>query len=688
MVEKNKVRRFLWPSIFIGLLAALFLLLPLISLPGLKDRLVDKLSTTLQQPCRIREVRLRLLPRPAISVQDVTCSGPGFNLKTSSLELEFSLYSLISFSPLVDSIHLRGVLAEIPFTVLLSEDGLEEEFFSLSLERLGTLFKSQERDSTLVSLDDAICKVTNVPGLKKPLLFTALAGRWHSQPHSQSENLELSGSLNGGRARLQVTWYKVEDVSAADSGSQVADDGDRLEISCCLQGVSLPEPEAAFFGAYEKRWQVDFEKGDLEIDVNGNPEAGLRFSGKVAVVDHHLSRYDRDRFGDLARLWSQGALQTNFSGFFQRREGYLNIKSAAFEYPGAATLFTRGLIRFRKPLFVDLVNHLKVDDLAKTLTHCPLLQLSGYQCLGRLEGELKLIGNPLQTPVLQAVLNSEKIVLRAVSSETTEPPPIPEADSELTQPELKRGESAALEVVTGDRSPAPDYQKIAANFLRSLAQWEWIVKSDCRIGLLELPDLRLTEFSFLAEKDLVQLEIERLAAHFAPQGEVRLSLILDDFLHQPRWQASLVVKKLDLKPFIKTLSLTGILNASLVGGGRLGDDFEGAEELVFNGKWLLRQGRFGQSPLFTAFNLFLEQERGARATAEFSGFSGKFALRDEILRLDELKLSSSGSQLNARGRFFGTGERLDFRGRLNKKESLLLPFRLSGELDKPLFTTD
>ncbi len=681
------VRRFLWPSIIIGLLAALFLLLPLVPLPGLKDRLVNEFSSTLQQPCRIQEVRLKLFPRPAIVLQGITCNATNFNLKARSLDLDFSLLSLISFSPLIDSIHLRGVLAEIPFTALFPEVGLEEEFFSLSPERLGTLFKSKGSGATLFTLDDAICKVTKVPGFKQPLLFTALTGRWHSQPQSQSENLELAGSFNGGRGQLQVTWYKVENLSASDSDSLAVDAGDRLEITCRLQGVSLPEPEAAFWGPHDNRWQVDFEKGDLEFDINGDPGAGLRFSGKIAVVDHHLSKYDIIRYRDSARLWSQGALQANVSGFFQSREGYLNIKNAALEYPEAATLFSRGLIRFRKPLFVDLVNHLKVDDLAKAITHCPPLQLSDYQCSGRLEGDLKLIGNPLQTPVLHVKLNSEKIVLRAPDSESIGQTAITDVAKKI-QSELESAEPTALEVATGDRSRSLDYQNIAANFLRSLAAWEWIVKGDCQIGLLELPDLRLAEFSFLAEKNLVQLEIERLAAHFGSRGQVRLSLILDDFLHEPRWQASLVVKKFDLKPFTKTLSLSGILDASLVGGGRLGADFEGAEDLVFNGKWQLRQGRFVQSPLFTAFSLFLEQKRGSRAPAAFSGFSGKFALRDEILRLEELKLSSSGSQLNARGRYFTAAERLDFHGRLNEKNSSPFSFLLSGKLDKPIFTAD
>ena len=221
-----------------------------------------------------------------------------------------------------------------------------------------------------------------------------------------------------------------------------------------------------------------------------------------------------------------------------------------------------------------------------------------------------------------------------------------------------------------------------------MAKWEWIVKSDCRIGLLDLPELDLAELSFLAEKNLVQLEIERLAASFGKHGQIRLSLILDDLLHEPRWQASLVAEKLNLKPFSKTLSLTGILDASLVGEGRLRSGSEVGEDLVLNGKWQLGQGGFAGQPLFTAFKRFLEEQKGALKVAGFSGFSGKFALREKVLRFDDLSLRSSKSQLKARGRFFTVDERFDFRGQFSQGSSFLQSFRLGGNLKNPIFTAD
>ena len=675
MVEKKRARRFFLLFIVTVLLAALFVLLPLVPQPSLKNRLTGEFSKALQQPCQVLEVRLKLLPRPAIAVQGLACNAPGFVLKARSLDLEFSFLSLLSFSPRIAGIHLRGVLAEIPFAALYSESGGNGEVALFLPELLKSIFKDKGQAPTLLSLHDAVCKVTKIPGLKKPQFFTDLDAKWRSQPRNQGETLELTGALNGGRGRLRVTWYNVDEEGAQEDVSADTDAGDRLEIACRLQGVSLPESEAVFWGAPESCWQADFEKGDLEFDINGDPEAGLLFNGKVAVVDHHLSRYEASPNRDSARLWSRGALKANFSGFFQRRKGYLNIKNAFLEYPGAATLFSRGLIRFREPLFVDLVNHLKVDDLSRTISNCFPLLLSGYQCEGGLEGDLKLVGNPLLAPVLKVELNSEKIILREALSAPTSL--VPESGLETT-----------FEAAVNGRSASSSYKDMTTNFLRPLAKWEWIVKSDCRIALLELLDLHLAELSFRAEKNLVQFEIERLAARFGKQGQVRLSLILDDLLHDPRWQASLVAEKLDLKPFSKNLSLTGRLDASMVGGGRLGADSGSSEELVLNGKWRLRQGSFAEQPLFKAFNGFLEQKRGAVMAAEFSDFSGKVRLRNKILRLDDLKLRSSASQLQAKGRFFTVDERLDFSGQYSKGSSFLQSFYLVGDLENPIFKVD
>ena len=115
-------------------------------------------------------------------------------------------------------------------------------------------------------------------------------------------------------------------------------------------------------------------------------------------------------------------------------------------------------------------------------------------------------------------------------------------------------------------------------------------------------------------------------------------------------------------------------------------DPEQGEELVFDGKWQLRQGSLVGQPLFTAFNRFLEEQGGSFMAPGFSGFSGNFALRDKILRLDDFVIRSSGGQLKAKGRFFRVDDRLYFRGSFSEKGTLLQSFSLKGDLQDPVFT--
>ncbi len=685
MTEEKRGRSFLLPLLVAGFLAALFLLLPLVPQPDLKARLEGDFSKALQLSCQIKKVRFKILPRPTLEVHDLTCSGTGFSLQVSSLNLVVSPLSLLSFSPQVNRLQLCGVLAEIPFNYYSSKDKGKDtpcQLFSGLLEKINS---GKEHLPVSLSVNDAVCKLTGIPACKAPLLFSNLEGVWQIQAQNQSENFALTGDLNGGRCSLEVTWYQVESSSAEESTALGKDDaGDRLEISCNLRGVSLPKAEALSVMAFDDFWLADFEKVDLDLDINGNLDGGLRFAGKFSLSDHHL-RHSRVSY-DSAQLWLQGALKGNFSGFFQNHDGYLNIKNLFLECPESATLFSRGLIRFREPVFVNLVNHIKVDALAQTFTNCPSLDLPGYQCDGRLEGDFKLVGNPFASPVLKLDLKAEKIVLKAETLASESLDSVLGADHERGQSELVNSEEATLEGQSDEPVVGSDWQDGVEKLLLRLAGWQWIVKSDCQIEVLELPGMHLHDLSLVAEKNLVQLEIERLVAHFGREGQVRLSLILDDFLQDPRWQASLVAEKFDLKPFKTALKMTGALDASFVGGGRLGVELERGKGLNLKGKWQLRQGVFFEQPLFISFKNFLERENGGLQGDNFSSFSGEVSLRDKILRLDDAKINFSGNKLRVRGRFFADSQALDFRAQLSDKEKSSLPFHLSGTLSTPKFS--
>ncbi len=650
-----------------SLLAVVILILPQLPQTDLQKRLTIKFEHLLQQPCQIDKVNLQIFPRPAVVVQGFASVSPALNIKSRSLALEFSYLSLLKLSPEIAGISLQGLFLKTPFTTFFkpvsdqSAKAIETDFGSKSLVNLIGMVSSSEQSLHYINFHDGNWELTEVPGLDEPLNITDVTGRWQYSVRNLSENLELSGAVAGGRGDLDMTWYKVDKPEAGNDEKLPDHAINRLEASGHLDAVSLPVYEIVSAVSPDRKLRAGFAKGFLEFDINGDPEAGLRFTGKFAVDNHKFAIYNTE--SDSEKIYSQGEAKLSLNGFFQRHDSYINIKSAALEFPGAATLFSRGLIRFSEHLFVDLVSELKIDDLKLTSSNIPALVLPGYQVEGQLGGELKLIGNPASAPVLQVKLKSDKIVLlKSVTAPQSETPPAGLRDDAFLKPGSQ-----------------------AVQFLKFIAGWAWLIKSDCQIKTLELPELTITDISLQAEKSLMQLEIERLAARFGKSGQLRLSLILENLLQDPHWQASLIAEKFNIKPFRKTFSMTGILDASLVGSGLLDSDSELPSDLNLNGKWRLRQGAFVEIPLFSAFTNFIKQKKQIQLGSSFQAFSGKFTLRDKVLRLKQMKLDSAGNQVNAGGRFFTDSDRLKFKGEFTAKTSSTTPFILSGNLQNPQF---
>jgi len=652
------------------LLAGIILILPQLPQAGLQKRLTVKFEQLLQQPCQVDKVNLQLFPHPAVVMQGFASVSPALNIKSRSLALEFSYASLLKLAPEIAGASLQGMYIKTPFSALVkpvsdqSETTLATNSISKSLVKLIGMVSSPEQSLHYLNIHDGNFELTEVPGLEEPLSVTGITGHWQYSARNSSETLELSGAVAGGRGDLDMTWYQVAQPRADGDETPLDQTGNRLEASGHLDAVSLPVYEIVSASSSDRKLRAGFAKGFLEFDINGDPEAGLRFTGKFAVDNHKFAIYNTE--SDSEKIYSQGEAKLSLNGFFQRHDSYINIKSASLEFPGAATLFSRGLIRFGEHLFVDLVNELKIDDLNLISSNFPVLVLPGYQAEGQLGGELKLVGNPASAPVLQVKLKSDQIVLRQDVPTDMHP-----ADDDI------RAESKE------NRTLEPASQ--AVQLLKSVAGWAWLIKSDCQIKTLELPELTITDISLQAEKSLMQLEIERLAASFGKSGQLRLSLILENLLQDPHWQASLIAEKFNLKPFRKTFSMTGVLDASLVGSGLLDSNSEMPSDLNLNGKWRLRQGAFVKIPLFSAFTNFIKQKKQIQLGSSFQDFSGKFTLRDQVLRLNQMKLRSAGTQVNAGGRFFTKSERVKFKGEFISKTSSSTPFKLSGDLQTPLF---
>ena len=671
MTERKKNRHFYLLFILAGLLAGLILVLPQFPQSDLKELLSAEITDILRQPCRIQNVNLQIVPRPAVVVHGLTAECPDCSVNVETAFLDISPLSLLSASPAVAGLRLQGASLKIPYSRI--KDPVAETVGSdhepgsmpISLHSLAALVRARKLPLAYIYFNNTVCTMTGINGYKGPLIFTDVAGSWNFSKRNLSEKFDLSGACGRGRGHLKMTWYQVDAAAAGDDSRA----GDRLEVSCVLHGISVPGYEISPLTGSKHKIRTALKQADLKLDINGDPQSGLRFTGQLIADDHTVSVYDA--VSESEELYSQGAVKASLAGFYQPRDGYVNLKSASLEYPGAAILFYRGLVRFKQSLFVDLVSELKVDDLSLLENSIPLLVWPGYRAAGRLSGQLKLIGNPQSAPVLQVNLESAKIVLH-------------ETETEVISPSVANRSAAA----EGDNPVTfSGLEWACLNRVRGLADWEWQVKSECRIERLELPGLTVSDISLLAEKSTTQLELERLTAHFGKSGRVRLSMVLEDLFQEPHWQASLIVEKFNLKPFRETALLDGVLDASLVGGGLLGRDSEPLQGLDLHGKWSLRQGAFVDYPLFDSFNDYLQDNGRARLGARFSTLSGNFILRDRVLHLKQMKLVSGENQVAAGGRFTVSDESLDFSLRFIPKGSSPWSFRIVGNRENPVFKT-
>ncbi|HDS17244.1 MAG TPA: hypothetical protein ENN66_11690 [Proteobacteria bacterium] len=687
---KFLVRRSGWVSLPALLLGAV-LLVPLFPQEGWRRSLSDDLAQGLRQPCHLESVRLALLPRPAILAQGLsTAANNGSNLRINSLRFYFSWPSLLALAPRFSEISLENGVAEVCWAALRgAEDGADGAGSEPDtvFERMAELFSAAElnfgRDPLRLSWHDLMVRLPDIPGFTFPLTLSECAGSWNLRPGNQSVNLDATAALLGGRGSFKLIRYRLGEAMSSAETSQPAEGNEHLEVSCRLHKLTLPQAVSLGLSSREDStqsglWRADFSEADLEFDLSGDPRAGLRFNSHCRAAEHQIVA---PAATDSGEIWSSGSCNVGFAGFFQRREGYLNLKNAAFAYPGAAAFFTRGLIRFREPFFVDLVSSFRVESLAQVLARVPSRSLAPYSLQGALTGECKLVGNPFETPVLKVELSSESLTLhrhqeQLTTEDSTANPVGSGAKNSETDPEPMGGVAAAP-------FSGRDYLTAAATLLEQAAGWRWFLDGNCSIRRLHLSGHDFSEFNLVGRKDLAQLEIERLIVYCAGQGELRISLLLDELLHEPRWRTSLVCKNIEVDKFLADLPLSGILDVAMVGGGRLPLRGVIDDNLDLNGKWQLRRGRIAAVPLWLAGNRFLEDSGLSALKKEFSSCSGGFSVRKQVWSLNDFKINGAGPELQARGRYYSVGRKLDFRGVVAAEKTF--SFSLAGKPEAPFF---
>ncbi|NPA25830.1 MAG: hypothetical protein GXO34_08400 [Deltaproteobacteria bacterium] len=654
MTEKRRALRPVYIAAGILLICVVFCaLLPLVPQPGLKKLLVRKLTLQLPAECRIGAVRICPLPLPHFEAKGVSVTGSQFDLQLETLSFDLSLVALLS--------------GKIKFSALQLVDGR----FDLSrLPVSGEVLKNgpsslfPKADFTSLSLSGIDIVLAQIPGFSQSVTFQGAQGKWRLISGRGNERLVLKAAVRGGAVDLAANWFSTaeDDAEKGQENAPETEKNNRLEVLAHLRGVSLTsviDPDGKSDRGFH---EISLKDSNLDLDINGNPGSGLRFTASFDCGNHLVSLYDAN--GDRAGTLSEGALAIRGSGFFQPEDGYLNLKSALLRLPGGAALFTRGLVRFRKPFFVDLVSHLQVDDFHECCRRLPFVgAFCGPASKGAFTAELKLLGNLFQMPVFKVELKAGELALTPASSSESAPP-----------------DSAGKKALR-----SPGVAPVLARGLAWLAEWNWQVVCDCRIEKLQLGTLQMREVELEARKKPLQLEIERLAAEFGSGGRARLTMVVDDLSDAPRWQASLVAEKIDLAGILKAGLPAGLYDLSLVGEGNVVDGVESTRDLRLEGKWQLRQARLSGWPPYEAFKNYLSG-LGRKIWPDRCSGQGQLALRHRVWRFKGMKLTFNRQQsLLAAGRFRSHDKRLDFSGLLQEKTQRQA-FHLQGTLDHPLFT--
>ncbi|MBN2707387.1 MAG: hypothetical protein JXR89_13235 [Deltaproteobacteria bacterium] len=687
---KFSVRRH-WLAVLPGLLLGAVLLVPLFPQEGWRRSLTDGFAEGLQQPCRLESVRFALLPRPAILAHGLsTAASNGFNLRINSLRFYFSFTSLLALAPRFSEIRIENGTAEVPWATLRGAESGAGSDPDAVVERVAELFSASDLsfgpDPLRLSWRDLIFRLPDIPGFSSPLTLSDCAGGWNLRPGNQSVELDATAALLGGRGSFKLMRYRLGEATQPPDISQSAEGNEHLEVSCRLRKLTLPKGVNLGLRFREDStqtwlWRADFSEADLDLDLSGDPRAGMRFNGRCSAAEHQVFA---PAATDPGEICSRGSFKAGFAGFFQRREGYLNLKNASFAYPGAAVFFTRGLIRFREPFFVDLVSNFRVESLAQVLARVPCCSPAPYSLEGALAGEGKLVGNPFEIPVLKLEVSSEALTL--LRFEEPSPKEVSTISPVASGAKNSEQDPDRMDVVAAAPFSGRDYLTAAAALLEQAAGWRWFLDGNCNIKRLHISGHDFSEFNLVGRKDLTQLEIERLVARCDAQGELRISLLLDELLHEPRWRTSLVCKNIEVDKFLADSPLSGTLDAAMVGGGRLPLRGVIDENLDLNGKWQLRRGRIAAVPLWLAGNRFLEDSGLRVLKNEFSSCSGGFSVRKQVWSLNDVKISGAGPELQARGRYYSFSRKLDFRGMVAAERPR--SFSLAGRPEAPLFYLD
>ncbi|MBW1646048.1 MAG: hypothetical protein JRJ56_06955 [Deltaproteobacteria bacterium] len=529
-----------------AVLAVLVLLLavvpPLLPLTAVKVGLAGDLERLAGGRVRLAALHFRLLPRPAFVLDDlavevrepgVLAGEPAFSCRcprvvaglavTELLRGRFTLAVLRLEAPrfasrwgaaggwralgarLAEPAPAAGA-EELPGDSLMTAGGSAPPWLRLAR-------------GLRLRVADGHWRLTGLPWLAGDLELRCWSGVYRLEPAGGGSLLRGGGELLGGRLEARFFWHRPEPAAALQL------DGRLRLTGAVLRGLRLAAADSG-----PERLAVVQGTGDLLLELNGRLGEGFSLHWRAGV--ENLGAADHQ-----GNPWLTGFTAASAAtGYLAFREGYLNLKSARLDLPGDATVFSRGLIRYRGRLFTDLLNQVRVERLEALLAAVPVLGRRFGVLDGACAGEVNLVGNLEVNPVVRVRLTADRLAYRRPLAAAGGPPCSP-----------RQTLGGLFAAATG------------GNFLGEV---------NLEIGRLDLCTASLRQLTLKARKRLNQLLVERLAAA-VDGGKLRVSLAVDDLLAQPHWNGSLVLEKMDPLWLLPAWPFAGPLSGSLVLEGDL-----------------------------------------------------------------------------------------------------------------------
>lgn len=534
---------------------------PWLPLTSLQLKVERQLQDFLGQPVHMAALRLQVFPLPSFKAERLVVTAPTAGggrqpvLASVSVKAGINISALCRGKVAIDKLvfrdpQLSGGLGDGAFLPA----GLFHLFASLgtqpsstpALEIPGSVMNSAGRrlpyvlpDSRFViKIIDGDCQLEDVPGLAEGLRLQKVDARYTYDPSHSGSVLHGEGACLGGRFGADFYWHLP--AGEPKSGSLQVDGKLRL-VGLLLKDLSLHLPVSADF------LDISYGSGSFDLEINGHPDKGFSVACKASVNDLMVERLPGSAPG-RRRLVQNLSADLVAAGYLAVKDDYLNLKSARLKLPGGAAVFSKGLIKYGDRLVLDLLNDVRVPKLEVLAERLPALSGIVGSLAGDCSGKVNIIGNLAASPVLRLNLSAKHLSLLKAETRTT----------------------VGAETSGNENSAGCGKQCSPMKSLARLLAWttdsDWLAEVNCKVDRLEMWSSSFSQVELSGKKMMNQLLVDKLAGKTAG-GDVRLSLVVDDLLHDPLWNASLVIKKVNLEKVLPAWPLTGKMDGSLVLSG-------------------------------------------------------------------------------------------------------------------------